>query len=52
MAEKLAESPGLRPQDLMAVVVETAWENWSLAMGKRSTWTLETSRRITSSKFG
>jgi 4-oxalocrotonate tautomerase len=34
MAEILAESPGLRPQDLMAVVVETAWENWSFGNGE------------------
>ena len=34
MAEILAESPGLRPQDLMAAVVETAWENWSFGNGE------------------
>jgi 4-oxalocrotonate tautomerase len=34
MAEILAESPGLRPQDLMAVVVETPWENWSFGNGE------------------
>ena len=34
MAEILTESPGLRPQDLMAVVVETAWENWSFGNGE------------------
>jgi 4-oxalocrotonate tautomerase len=34
MAEILAESPGLPPQDLMAVVLETAWENWSFGNGE------------------
>jgi 4-oxalocrotonate tautomerase len=34
MAEILAESPGLAPQDLMAVLVETAWENWSFGNGE------------------
>src|ERR1700693_6301389 len=29
IAEILAESPGLPPQDLMTVLVETSWENWS-----------------------
>jgi 4-oxalocrotonate tautomerase len=34
MAEILSESPGLRTQDLMTVVVETAWENWSFGNGE------------------
>jgi 4-oxalocrotonate tautomerase len=34
MAEILAESPGLPLQDLMAVVLETAWENWSFGNGE------------------
>ena len=34
MAEILAESPGLAPRDLMAVLVETAWENWSFGNGQ------------------
>ena len=29
MAEILAESPGLKPQDLVINLVEVAWENWS-----------------------
>jgi 4-oxalocrotonate tautomerase len=34
MAEILAANPGLRPQDLMVNLVETAWENWSFGNGK------------------
>jgi 4-oxalocrotonate tautomerase len=34
MAEILAESPGLPPQDLMTVLVETSWENWSFGNGE------------------
>ena len=34
LAEILAESPGLPPQDLMTVLVETAWENWSFGNGE------------------
>jgi 4-oxalocrotonate tautomerase len=34
MAEILAESPGLRPHDLMVSLVEVAWENWSFGDGK------------------
>jgi 4-oxalocrotonate tautomerase len=34
MAEILAESPGLPPADLMTVLVETAWENWSFGNGE------------------
>lgn len=33
MAELLAQSPGLRPQDLMINLVEVAWENWSFGNG-------------------
>lgn len=34
MAEILAESPGLRPQDLLVNLVEVAWENWSFGNGE------------------
>lgn len=34
MAEILARNPGLRPQDLMINLVETAWENWSFGNGE------------------
>jgi phenylpyruvate tautomerase PptA (4-oxalocrotonate tautomerase family) len=34
MAEILAESPGLRPQDLLINLVEVSWENWSFGDGK------------------
>jgi 4-oxalocrotonate tautomerase len=34
MADLLAESPGLRPQDLMVSLVEVAWENWSFGNGE------------------
>jgi phenylpyruvate tautomerase PptA (4-oxalocrotonate tautomerase family) len=33
MAEILAESPGLRPQDLLINLVEVSWENWSFGNG-------------------
>ena len=33
MAEILAESPGLPPQDLLINLVETSWENWSFGNG-------------------
>ena len=33
MAEILAESPGLRPQDLVVNLVEVSWENWSFGNG-------------------
>jgi len=33
-AEILAESPGLRPQDLVINLVEVAWENWSFGDGE------------------
>lgn len=34
MAEILANNPGLRPQNLMINLVETAWENWSFGNGE------------------
>jgi 4-oxalocrotonate tautomerase len=34
MAEILAESPGLRPQDLVINLVEVVWENWSFGNGE------------------
>jgi 4-oxalocrotonate tautomerase len=34
MAEILAESPGLPPQDLFINLVEVAWENWSFGNGE------------------
>ena len=34
MAELLSENPGLRPQDLMVILVEVAWENWSFGNGE------------------
>ena len=34
IAEILAESPGLPPKELMTVVVETVWENWSFGNGE------------------
>jgi len=37
MAEILAESPGLKPQDLSINLVEVSWENWSFGNAKRST---------------
>jgi len=33
MAEILADSPGLRPQDLLVNLVEVSWENWSFGNG-------------------
>jgi 4-oxalocrotonate tautomerase len=33
MAEILAGSPGLAPQDLLVNLVETSWENWSFGNG-------------------
>jgi 4-oxalocrotonate tautomerase len=33
MAQILAESPGLRPQDLLINLVEVSWENWSFGNG-------------------
>ena len=34
MAEILAESPGLRPEDLVINLVEVPWENWSFGNGE------------------
>ena len=34
MAEILAQSPGLRPQDLLVNLVEVSWENWSFGNGE------------------
>jgi 4-oxalocrotonate tautomerase len=34
IAENLAKDPGLRPQDLMINLMETAWENWSFGNGE------------------
>jgi 4-oxalocrotonate tautomerase len=34
IAENLAESPGLPPQELMIVLGETSWENWSFGNGE------------------
>jgi 4-oxalocrotonate tautomerase len=34
MAEILAESPGLRPQELVINLVEVVWENWSFGNGE------------------
>lgn len=34
MAEILAESPGLKPQDLLINLVEVSWENWSFGNGE------------------
>jgi 4-oxalocrotonate tautomerase len=34
MAEILAESAGLRPQDLLINLVEVSWENWSFGNGE------------------
>ena len=34
IAEILAESPGLKPQDLLINLVEVAWENWSFGNGE------------------
>jgi 4-oxalocrotonate tautomerase len=34
MAELLAQSPGVRPQDLLINLVEVSWENWSFGNGE------------------
>lgn len=34
IAEILGQNPGVRPQDLMINLVETAWENWSFGNGE------------------
>jgi len=33
MAELLAKSPGLRPEDLLINLIEVSWENWSFGNG-------------------
>ena len=34
MAELLAKSPGLPPEDLLIDLVEVSWENWSFGNGE------------------
>lgn len=34
IAERVAQSPGLRPQDVVINLVETSWENWSFGNGE------------------
>jgi phenylpyruvate tautomerase PptA (4-oxalocrotonate tautomerase family) len=34
IVELFATSPGVRPQDVMINLVETAWENWSFGNGE------------------
>lgn len=34
IVELLAANPGIRPQDVMISLVETAWENWSFGNGE------------------
>ena len=34
MAEILAESPGVKPADLVINLVEVVWENWSFGNGE------------------
>ena len=34
MAELLAKSPGLRPEDLLINLIEVNWENWSFGNGE------------------
>jgi 4-oxalocrotonate tautomerase len=34
IVEILTKHPGVRPQDLMINLVETAWENWSFGNGE------------------
>jgi phenylpyruvate tautomerase PptA (4-oxalocrotonate tautomerase family) len=34
MAELLAKSPGLRPEDVLVNLVEVSWENWSFGKGE------------------
>jgi 4-oxalocrotonate tautomerase len=34
MAELLAKSPGLRPEDLLVNLIEVSWENWSFGNGE------------------
>jgi hypothetical protein len=34
MAEILAQSPGLKPQELVINLAEVVWENWSFGNGE------------------
>jgi 4-oxalocrotonate tautomerase len=34
IAELLAKSPGIRPEDVFVNLVEVAWENWSFGRGE------------------
>jgi phenylpyruvate tautomerase PptA (4-oxalocrotonate tautomerase family) len=34
MAELMAKSPGLRPEDLLVNLVEVSWENWTFGYGE------------------
>jgi 4-oxalocrotonate tautomerase len=34
IVETLGKNPGVRPQDVMINLVETAWENWSFGNGE------------------
>lgn len=34
MVELLEKNPGVRPQDVMINLIETAWENWSFGNGE------------------
>jgi 4-oxalocrotonate tautomerase len=34
MAELLAKSPGIRPEDLLVNLIEVSWENWSFGNGE------------------
>jgi 4-oxalocrotonate tautomerase len=34
IVENLQKNPGVRPQDIMINLVETAWENWSFGNGE------------------
>ena len=34
IVELLGKNPGVRPQDLMINLIETAWENWSFGNGE------------------
>ena len=34
IVEILADKPGVRPEDVMINLVETAWENWSFGKGE------------------
>ena len=34
IAELLAKSPGVRPEDIVVNLVEVAWENWSFGLGE------------------